>query len=117
MKTLQDKTALVAGASSGIGRAAALAFAEAGAAVVVGLAAMELESRIEGSRLGVVRRATSLSSDPALGMDRGPSLGTGEIVRVLGRRGGWTRVEATADREGWIASSELFPLDSRRPPR
>ncbi|HET9453347.1 MAG TPA: BatD family protein [Gemmatimonadaceae bacterium] len=86
------------------------------AAVVVGLAAMELESRIEGSRLGVVRRATSLSSDPALGMDRGPSLGTGEIVRVLGRRGGWTRVEATADREGWIASSELIPLESRRPP-
>jgi NAD(P)-dependent dehydrogenase (short-subunit alcohol dehydrogenase family) len=36
MKTLEGKTALVAGASSGIGRASALAFAQAGAAVVVG---------------------------------------------------------------------------------
>ena len=33
--TLQDKTALVTGASRGIGRATALAFAEAGARIVV----------------------------------------------------------------------------------
>jgi NAD(P)-dependent dehydrogenase (short-subunit alcohol dehydrogenase family) len=36
MKTLQDKVAIVAGASSGIGRAAALLFAAQGAAVVAG---------------------------------------------------------------------------------
>jgi NAD(P)-dependent dehydrogenase (short-subunit alcohol dehydrogenase family) len=36
MKTLQDKVAIVAGASSGIGRAAALLFAAEGAAVVAG---------------------------------------------------------------------------------
>lgn len=56
MKTLQDKIALVAGASSGIGRAAALAFAEAGAAVVVGarrsheLATLVEEIELAGGR-------------------------------------------------------------------
>ena len=87
------------------------------AAVVVGLGTMELESRVAGSRLGVVRHATALATDPALGMDRGPALGTGEIVRVVGRRGGWTRVEASAERDGWIASAQLLLLDERRAPR
>ena len=87
------------------------------AAVLVGLLAIELEARVQGTRLAVVRRAAALSSDPALGMDRGPSIGTGEIVRVVGRRGGWTRVEATAERDGWIASSLLLPIEERRVPR
>lgn len=87
------------------------------AAVVVGLAAMELESRVEGSRLGVIRSAMSLTTDPALGMDRGPAVATGEIVRIVGRRGGWTRVEATDEREGWVASSQVLPIADRRIPR
>ena len=37
MFTLIDKVAIVTGASSGIGAAAALLFAQAGAAVVVGI--------------------------------------------------------------------------------
>jgi hypothetical protein len=89
----------------------------AAAAVVVGLAAIEIESRIAGNRLAVVRHAMTLSSDPAIGMDRGPLVGTGEIVRVVGRRGGWTRVEATDDRDGWIASAQLFDVADRRLPR
>ena len=36
MSSLQERVAIVTGASSGIGRAAALLFAQAGAAVVVG---------------------------------------------------------------------------------
>jgi uncharacterized protein YgiM (DUF1202 family) len=56
-------------------------------------------------------------SDPAFGMDRGPTVGTGEIVRIAGRRGTWTRVEAADDRDGWIASSQLLPLADRRTPR
>jgi len=87
------------------------------AAVLVGLGAMELESRVGGSRLGVVRHATPLSTDPALGMDRGPLVATGEIVRIVGRRGGWTRVEASAERDGWIATSRLLRVDDRRAPR
>jgi hypothetical protein len=84
-------------------------------AILIGLAAIELESRIDGSRLAVVRRAVALTSDPAIGMDRGPTLGTGEIVRIVGRRGTWTRVEASEDRDGWIPSAGLVAIADRRP--
>jgi hypothetical protein len=57
-----------------------------------------------------------LTSDPAIGMDRGPALATGEIVRIAGRRGAWTRVEATDERDGWLPSSQLLMLADRRPP-
>lgn len=87
------------------------------AAVLVGLAAVELDTRISGERIGVIRRAAALTSDPAIGMDRGPLVGTGEMVRIAGRRGGWTRVEASADREGWVAASLVLPIQERRVPR
>ncbi len=89
----------------------------AACALLVGLGSIELETVTSGARLAVVRRATSLTSEPAIGMDRGPGLGTGEIVTISGRRGGWTRVEATEDRAGWIPSSQLLPIADRRPPR
>jgi hypothetical protein len=84
-------------------------------AVLIGLGVIELESRVEGSRLAVVRRTVALTTDPALGMDRGPTVGTGEIVRIVGRRGTWTRVEASEDRDGWIPSAGLVALADRRP--
>ena len=84
-------------------------------ALLIGLVAIETEMRITGNRIAVVRRATSLTSDPAIGMDRGPTVGTGEIVRIAGRRGSWTRVEATEDRDGWIPSSLLLLVSERRP--
>jgi tetratricopeptide (TPR) repeat protein len=86
-------------------------------ALVVGVLAVELEARIDGLRLAVVRHAASLSSDPAIGMDRGPAVAAGEIVRIAGRRGTWTRVEASDDRDGWIPSSELLRIADRHPPR
>jgi len=89
----------------------------AACALVVGLVAIELESSIAGGKLAVVRRAVTVSSDPAIGMDRGPTVGTGEIVRLVGRRGTWSRVEASDDRDGWVASSQLLFLSDRRPPR
>jgi tetratricopeptide (TPR) repeat protein len=84
-------------------------------ALLIGLVAIETEMRISGERLAVVRHTTSLVSDPAIGMDRGPNVGIGEIVRAIGRRGSWTRVEATDDREGWIPSAQLLHLSDRRP--
>lgn len=87
------------------------------AALLVAFAATEIEALTVGARLAVVRRALSVTSDPALGMDRGAALGTGEIVHVLARRGGWTLVRGSADREGWVATSRLHFLDERRPPR
>ena len=84
-------------------------------ALLVGLVAIETETRVTGERLAVVRRTTSLASDPALGMDRGPNVGIAEIVRIVGSRGSWTRVAATEDREGWIPSAQLLHLADRRP--
>lgn len=89
----------------------------AAVALVIGVLAIEVETRISGSRLAVVRQPIALSSDPALGLDRGPALGTGEIVAVQARRGGWTRVSATAERDGWVATSSLHLIDERRVPR
>jgi hypothetical protein len=87
------------------------------AALLVGLIAIEVESRVAGARIGIVRQATSLSSDPALGMDRGPQVGTGEMVRIVGRRGIWIRVEASDERDGWVAATDVLPLSDRRLPR
>ena len=87
------------------------------AALLVGLIAIEVETRVAGGRVAIVRHATSLSSDPALGMDRGPQVGTGEMVRIVGRRGIWIRVEASDEREGWVASTDVHALSDRRLPR
>jgi hypothetical protein len=84
-------------------------------ALLIGLVAIETETRVAGQRLAVVRGTGALTSDPAIGMDRGPNVGIGEIVRAVGRRGSWTRVEATDDRQGWIPSTQLLPLSDRRP--
>ena len=86
-------------------------------ALLVGVIAIEVETRVAGERIAIVRRSHSLSSDPALGMDRGASVGTGEMVKVVGRRGIWLRVEASDDRDGWLSSSDVFLLSERRPPR
>lgn len=87
----------------------------AGCALLLGILAIEIEARTAGRRVGVVRSAAALTSDPAIGMDRGPNVGTGEMVRIVGRRGAWTRVEASDDRHGWIASSQLLLIGNWRP--
>jgi hypothetical protein len=85
-------------------------------AMIIGLLAIEIESRVSGDRLAVVGQSEYLTVDPAIGMDRGPTVGAGEIVRVVGRRGTWARVEASDDRDGWVPSSALLFITERRPP-
>jgi hypothetical protein len=84
-------------------------------ALLIGLAAIETETRVSGERLAVVRETAPLISDPAIGLDRGPNVGIGEIVSAVGHRGSWTRVQATDDREGWMPSAQLLHLADRRP--
>ena len=86
-----------------------------GCALLIGILSIEIEARTAGRRIGVIRHAAALTTDPAIGMDRGPNVGTGEMVRVIGRRGAWTRVEASDDRQGWIASSQLLLISDQRP--
>src|SRR5580692_4484789 len=85
MTGLQNKTALVTGASRGIGRATALALAWAGAHVVVhyGRSAQEAESLVAEikTRGG---RAYALSAD--LGTPDGASLLAKQVRSIIGDR-------------------------------
>jgi 3-oxoacyl-[acyl-carrier protein] reductase len=85
MTTLQNKTALVTGASRGIGRATAAALARAGAHVLVhyGRSAQEAESLVvEIQTKG--GRATAISAD--LGTPDGPSLLAKKVRSIVGDR-------------------------------
>src|ERR1700761_8611491 len=85
MPTLQNKMALVTGASKGIGRATALALAEAGAHVLVhyGRSAHEAESLVaEIQRKG--GRADAISAD--LGTPDGAALLAKQVRSIVGDR-------------------------------
>ena len=85
MATLQNKTALVTGASRGIGRATALALAQAGARVLVhyGRSAQDAESLVAAinSQGG---RADAIRAD--LGTPEGATLLAKEVRSIVGER-------------------------------
>ena len=83
--TLQGKTALVTGASRGIGRATALALAGAGARVVIhyGKSAQEAESLVSGIRTKG-GHADAISAD--LGTPDGAALLAKQVRSIIGDR-------------------------------
>jgi 3-oxoacyl-[acyl-carrier protein] reductase len=85
MTTLQDKTALVTGASRGIGRATALALADAGAHVLVhyGRSAPEAESLVAAIN-AKGGRAHAISAD--LATPDGPTLLANQVRAIIGER-------------------------------
>jgi NAD(P)-dependent dehydrogenase (short-subunit alcohol dehydrogenase family) len=85
MFTLTGKTALVTGASRGIGRASALALAKAGAQVIVhyGKAAAEAEAVVKEIR-AAGGRAEAVGGD--LGLPDGPHKLATEVRRIVGDR-------------------------------
>jgi hypothetical protein len=85
-------------------------------AVIAGLIAIcgfALSDRLSGRRLAVMRQTASLSSDPQLGSERGATAIIGEVVRVTGRQGAWSRVVLDDGRDGWIDNAALVSLDTR----
>jgi 3-oxoacyl-[acyl-carrier protein] reductase len=85
MITLQNKTALVTGASRGIGRATAVALAEAGAHVLVhyGRSAVEAESIVSAIQ-AKGGRANAISAD--LGTPNGAELLAKQVQSIVGDR-------------------------------
>jgi 3-oxoacyl-[acyl-carrier protein] reductase len=85
MTTLQGKTALVTGASRGIGRATASALADVGAHVVVhyGRSAQDAESLV-GGILSKGGRANAIEAD--LGTPEGATLLAKEVRSIVGER-------------------------------
>ena len=85
MATLQGKTALVTGASRGIGRATASALANAGAHVLVhyGRSAQDAETLVAGIR-SKGGRANAIRAD--LGTPEGPTLLAKEVRSIVGER-------------------------------
>ncbi len=82
-----------------------------GGALMIG--GFVLADRYAGRRLAVVRRTADLSRDPALGGELGPTAIIGEVVRVRGRQGAWTRVALDDGRDGWLDNAALIPLDAQ----
>jgi hypothetical protein len=80
---------------------------------VVAIVAFGLADRISGRHVAVMRRTASLNVDPQLGSERGPTAIVGEVVRITGRQGAWSRVTLDDGRDGWIENSLLVSLDAK----
>jgi 3-oxoacyl-[acyl-carrier protein] reductase len=111
MTTLQNKTALVTGASRGIGRATAVALAEAGAQVLVhyGRSKQEAESLVaEIQRKG--GRADAISAD--LGTADGASSLAKQVRSIVGDRLNVLVLNAGISKSARIADHTVENFDS-----
>src|SRR6201987_1340042 len=111
MTTLQNKTALVTGSSRGIGRATALALAEAGAHVLVhyGRSKQEAESLVaEIQRKG--GHADAISAD--LGTPEGAALLAKQVRAIVGDRLDVLVLNAGVSKSARIADYTVEDFDS-----
>ena len=135
-RPLENKVALVTGGSSGIGRAAAIALAEAGAAVVIGARRQSEGEAVAEEIRAMGGQATFQSTDVARALveayflAQGYRSSRGSLIneagtrkakllkrglRLLeGRPGAWTKVAANRGREILLTDTALHLLDLAR---
>jgi hypothetical protein len=85
-------------------------------AVVAGMMAIGgfvVSERLAGRHLAVVRQTTALRGEPDLAGTSDATAIVGEVVRVGGRQGAWSRVVLDDGRDGWIATDSMLSLDAR----
>ncbi len=111
MTTLAGKTALVTGASRGIGRASALALAKAGAQVLVhyGRGAAEAEAVVKEIR-DAGGRADAVAAD--LAAADGPHKLAGDVRRIIGDRLDILVANAGISKAGTIADIKVEDFDN-----
>lgn len=80
------------------------------AALVVLAVGVRQQDVIEGRNAAVVMSATQLRAMPVLSSEAGVEALPGEVAKVLGQQGAWTRVELTDRRRGWVESARLQAL-------
>lgn len=79
------------------------------AMLCIGLGAW-LDDTLAARNLVVLASPAPLRALPALGADPGAMPITGEIARVMERRGVWLRLELDGGREGWYPAARVLPL-------
>jgi hypothetical protein len=85
-------------------------------ALVAGMMAIGgfvVSERLAGRHLAVVRETASLRGEPDLTGATDATAIVGEVVRVRGRQGGWSRVELDDGRDGWVETDTILSLDER----
>lgn len=79
-------------------------------AVVVLLAGARQREIIDGRDDAVVLSPARLRAMPVLSSEAGIEAQAGEMVRVLGHQGAWTRVELSDRRRGWVEAQRVQSL-------
>jgi len=79
-------------------------------AVMIFLGGIRQREILDGRDTAVVLSAARLRPMPVLSSEAGIEAQPGEVAKVLGHQGAWTRVELSDRRRGWVEAQRLQPL-------
>jgi hypothetical protein len=79
-------------------------------AVTIFLGGIRQREILDGRDTAVVLSAARLRPMPVLSSEAGIEAQPGEVAKVLGHQGAWTRVELTDRRRGWVEAQRLQAL-------
>lgn len=82
-------------------------------ALAAGVLAIRMNESAAAHHLFVIDRGIVLYASPALNADRVARADAGDVAHTLGTQGVWSRVRLNGDREGWVESMRLIPLERR----